>query len=130
LNPIRMAAVSTVTLALILYGIGTFKEQRGHRSTAAVRGFLSAGLTFDVIATMLMIMATGSVAPTIHGWLGYSALALMAVDVSLMWRHWRRNGDAPIPAGQHLFARLAYAYWIVAYFAGAALVMAAKHAKP
>jgi cytochrome b561 len=77
-----------------------------------------------------MIAATGSVAPTLHGWLGYSALALMAVDVRLVWRHWQRNGDAPLPAGQHLFARIAYLYWIVAYFAGAALVMAAKHAQP
>lgn len=126
MNPIRMAAVSTVTLALVLYSIGTLKEQRGRRATAGVRGFLSAGLTFDVIATALMIAATGSVAPTIHGWLGYSALALMAADVWLMWRHWRVNGDAPIPAGQHLYARIAYLYWIVAYFAGAALVMAAR----
>jgi hypothetical protein len=124
-----MAAVSTVTVALILYTIGTLKEQRGHRASAGVRGFLTAGLTFDVIATALMIVATGSVAPTVHGWLGYSALALMAVDVTLIWRHWRANGDAPIPPGQHLYARLAYIFWIVAYFAGAALVMAAKHAR-
>lgn len=128
MNPIRMAAVSTVTIALVLYSIGTFKEQRGHRATAGVRGFLTAGLTFDVIATILMIIATGSVAPTLHGWLGYSALALMAVDVVLMWRHWAANADAPVPAGRHLYARIAYAYWLVAYFAGAALVMAQKHA--
>lgn len=128
MNPIRMAAVSTVTIALILYSIGTFKEQRGHRATAGVRGFLSAGLTFDVIATILMIIATGSVAPTLHGWLGYSALALMAVDVVLMWRHWQAKGDAPVSPGRHLYARIAYGYWLVAYFAGAALVMAQKHA--
>lgn len=128
MNPIRMAAVSTVTIALILYTIGTFKEQRGHRATAGVRGFLTAGLTFDVIATALMIVATGSIAPTLHGWLGYTALAMMAVDVTMMWRHWRTLGDAPIPAGQHVYARLAYLYWVVAYFAGAALVMAAKRA--
>ncbi len=128
MNPIRMAAVSTVTLALILYTIGTLKEQRTRRSTPGVRGFLSAGLTFDVLATAMMIVASGTGAPTVHGWLGYSALALMAADVWLIWRHWRVNADAPIPAGQHLYARLAYAYWVVAYFAGAALVMAAKRA--
>ena len=129
MNPIRMAAVSTVTIALILYSIGTLKEQRVRRATGGVRGFLTAGLTFDVIATALMIVATGSVSPTLHGWLGYSALALMAIDVTMVWRHWRAGGDAPIPAGQHLYARLAYLYWVVAYFAGAALVMAAKHAR-
>ena len=129
MNPIRMAAVSTVTVALVLYSIGTLKEQRVRRATAGVRGFLTAGLTFDVVATALMIVATGSVSPTLHGWLGYSALALMAIDVTMVWRHWRANADAPIPAGQHLYARLAYLYWVVAYFAGAALVMAAKHAR-
>jgi len=127
-NPIRMAAVTTVTVALVLYAIGTVNEQRTRRATAAVRGFLTAGLAFDVLATALMIVATGSIAPTLHGWLGYSALALMAVDVWLAWSHWRRAGDAAIGAGQHLYARLAYAYWVVAYFAGAALVMAQRHA--
>jgi len=125
LNPIRMAAVSTVTIALILYTIGTVKESRAKRSTAGVRGFLSAGLTFDVVATALMVVATGTFAPSLHGWLGYSALAFMAVDVWLMWR----LADQPIPAGQHLYARLAYAYWVVAYFAGAALVMMEKRAQ-
>ena len=128
MNPVRMAAVSTVTIALILYTIGTLKEQRTHRASAGARGFLSAGLAFDVIATALMIAATGGIAPTLHGCLGYSALALMAVDVALVWRHWRANGDAPMPAARHLYARIAYLYWIVAYFAGAALVMAARHA--
>jgi hypothetical protein len=125
-NPVRMAAVSTVTVALVLYSIGTVKEQRGRRATLGVRGFLTAGLAFDVIATALMVVATGSFAPTLHGWLGYSALALMAVDVTLLWRHHAAHGDAEVPAGRHLFARVAYAWWVIAYFAGAALVMAAK----
>jgi hypothetical protein len=119
LNPIRMAAVSTVTLALVLYTIGTVKVQRSKRSTPGVRGFLSAGLTLDVVATALMVVATGTFAPSLHGWLGYSALAFMALDV---WFMWRIAGQA-IPAGKHRYARLAYAYWVVAYFAGAALVM-------
>lgn len=128
MNPIRMAAVSTVTLALIFYSIGTWKEQRTRRATAGVRGFLTAGLAFDVIATALMVAATGSFAPTLHGWLGYSALLLMARDVFVIWSHWRAQGDAPLSNGQHLYARIAYVYWVIAYFAGAALVMAQKHA--
>lgn len=122
-----MAAVSTVTLALILYTIGTVKEQRSRRAGAAVRGFLSAGLTFDVLATALMIKASASTALTPHGLLGYSALVLMAIDVHLMWRHWHTHGDTDVPSSRHLYARIAYAYWVVAYFAGAALVMAEKH---
>ena len=123
MNPIRMWAVSTVTVALILYSIGTLKALRAHRSTGGVRRFLSAGLTFDVIATALMIVATGAIAPTLHGWLGYSALVFMAADVWLMWRHSSRRRDEPLPAGLRLYARLAYSYWVLAYVAGAALVM-------
>jgi hypothetical protein len=126
MNPIRMWAVVTVTLALVLYSIGTLKAQRARRSTDGVRGFLSAGLTLDVIATVLMIAATGAIAPTLHGWLGYSALAFMAADVWLMWRHSRRRRDEPLPSGLRIYARLAYSYWVLAYVAGAALVMAER----
>jgi hypothetical protein len=124
MTPLRMAAVSCVTTALALYTIGTFKEQRGHRATPGVRGFLTAGVAFDVTATTLMILATRRQGVTLHGVLGYSALAAMFVDTVLIWRHWRRSGDADVPRGLHLYARVAYAYWVVAYFTGAALVMA------
>lgn len=128
MNPIRMAAVSTVTLALICYSIGTLRAQSTRRATLGARGFLTVGVVLDIIATILMVMATGSFAATLHGWLGYSALALMLIDVVLLWRYWARQGDVLLPANLHLYARLAYAYWVIAYFTGAAMVMAAKRA--
>jgi hypothetical protein len=123
-----MAAVGTVTLALVLYGIGTVKAQRARRATAGALGFLTAGVGADIVATGLMVVATGSFASTLHGWLGYSALTVMLIEVVLLWRHAAARGQEPIPAGQHLYGRLAYAWWVVAYFTGAALVMAQKHA--
>ena len=128
MNPIRMAAVSTVTLALILYTIGTLKAQRARRATPGARGFLTAGVTADIVATALMVVATGTFAPTVHGWLGYSALTVMLIEVIQVWRHAAARGDAPLSAGQQLYGRLAYGYWVVAYFTGAALVMMQKHA--
>lgn len=125
MNPIRMAAVGTVTLALLFYSLGTLQAQRTRRATGAARGFLTAGLAFDVIATALMVVATGSLSPTVHGVLGYSALLLMLVDVVLLWR---TGPGRELPRGLHLYSRWAYVYWVVAYFTGAALVMAAKHA--
>lgn len=123
-----MAAVLTVTLALTLYTIGTVKQQRSRRSTTAVRGWLTTGVAFDITATALMIVASKSLSPTLHGVLGYSALAFMLTDTILMWRHSRRAGDAPVSNGLHLYSRVAYGYWVVAYFTGAALVMAEKAA--
>lgn len=129
MDPIRMAAVGTVTLALALYTIGTVKEQRARRATSGARGFLTVGVVFDVTATALMIVASQSLSITVHGILGYSALALMLTDTALLWRHARAKGDAEVPKGLHLYSRFAYVYWVVAYFTGAAMVMASRAAR-
>ena len=115
-----------MTLALALYTAANLKERRSHRATAGVLGFFSVALFFDVTATLLMILASRGQGVTMHGVLGYSALAFMLVDVSLLWRHRRRHGEAPVPKGLHVYSGISYLYWVVAYFAGAALVMAAK----
>lgn len=129
MDPVRMAAILTVTVALVLYTIGTVKQQRSRRSTNAVRGWLTTGVVFDITATALMIVASKSVTLTLHGALGYSALALMITDTSLMWRHARTHGQAEVSNRLHLFSRIAYGYWIVAFFTGAALVMAERAVK-
>lgn len=127
MDPLRMAAVTTVTAALGLYTAGSLREMRERRASAPVRGLLATGVVFDITATALMILASGT-GMTMHGVLGYSALALMASDTWLIWRHWRRKGDAPIGKGLHLYSRIAYLYWVLAYFTGAAMVMMAKRA--
>lgn len=129
MDPVRMAAVGTVTTALALYTVGALHEQRTHVVDGRVRGFLSTGVFFDVTATVLMIVASGTAGITVHGVLGYSALALMLTDTVLLWRHFRAHGLAPVPRGLHLYSRVAYLYWVVAYFTGAALVMMEKSAK-
>ncbi len=126
MTPLRMAAVTTVTTALLLYTIGATKEMRARRASPGVRGFLAAGVTFDVTATLLMILATTREGLSVHGVLGYSALAAMALDTLLIWRHGRRAGDAPLGRGLHLYSRVAYVYWVAAYFTGATLVMMAQ----
>jgi hypothetical protein len=124
-----MAAVGTVTLALIMYTLGTLAEQRSHRASPGARGFLSAGVLLDIIATVLMVLATGRFALTLHGALGYTALALMLLDTVLLWRHWRARGRAEVARGLHLLSRFAYLYWVAAYVTGAALVMAERTVK-
>lgn len=126
MDPLRMAAVTTVTAALGLYTAGTLREMRLRRATSGVKYLLAVGVVFDVTATALMIVASRAESITVHGLLGYSALALMASDTFLIWRHAKQRGDAPIGNGLHLYSRVAYLYWVVAYFTGAALVMMAK----
>ena len=128
MTPLRLAAVSAVTTALVFYTIGALKELRARRATPGVCGTFAAGVAFDVTATTLMILATQSGGLTVHGALGYSALAGMATDTLLMWRHRSRAGSEPLGQGLHLYSRLAYVYWVVAYFTGAALVMMSRRA--
>jgi hypothetical protein len=128
MTPLRLAAVSTVTTALVLYTIAALKELRARRATPGVCGTFTAGVAFDVTATTLMILATKNGGLTLHGALGYSALAGMATDTLLMWRHRSRAGDAPLGQRLHLYSRLAYVYWVLAYFTGAALVMISRRA--
>ena len=128
MTPLRMASVTAVTLALVLYGVGTLQQQRARRATPGARGFLTAGVLTDVIATILMILATERRGITLHGVLGYSALAAMAVDTWLLWRHHRHRGDEVVPRGLHLYSRAAYLYWVAAFITGGALVMIGQRA--
>jgi hypothetical protein len=125
MTTLRLAAVTTV---LVLYTIGALKELRARRATRSVCGTFTAGVLFDVTATVLMILATQRGGLTVHGVLGYSALAGMTTDTILMWRHRLRTGAEPLGKGLHLYSRLAYVYWVLAYFTGAALVMMSRRA--
>jgi len=120
--PVLIAGVLIVNLALVSYGVGIVAEQRSHRVSRATLNWLRIGVVFDVTATACMI-AGSSRGLTLHALLGFSSLAAMLVETLLAWRHRARLGDAPVPAGLHWYSRIAYGWWIVAYFTGAYLVM-------
>ena len=128
MNPILLAAVLIVQLALLFYTVGIVLEQRKRRVTRGVLGFLTAGVVFDIAATACMILGSERSLWTAHGFLGYSALAAMLVDTVRIWGHWRRKGDAEVPRGLHLYSRFAYLWWVVAYITGAALVAMSRRA--
>jgi hypothetical protein len=122
-----MIAVALVTVALILYTIGTFAQQRSRRVTGSAVGFLTAGLVFDVVATIFMIIGSGKLI-SLHGILGYSALAGMLAEVVVAWRWRLRGAAAPITPGMVLYSRLAYGYWVLAFISGGALVAMSRRA--
>lgn len=122
MDPILIVGIVVVNLALIIYGIGIVSEQRSHRISAKVLRFLQAGVILDIVATSCMIIGSGS-GLTIHGYLGFSALAAMVSETTLAWRHRSSHGDDEVPAWLHNYSRVAYGWWCVAYVVGAALVM-------
>lgn len=129
MNSTLRAAVLIVNFALASYTVGTVLQQRGRRATRGVVGWLTAGVVFDIVATLGMILGTKRSLWTLHGVLGYSALTVMVIDTIRIWRHRLSHGDAEVPRGLHLYSRYAYLWWVVAYITGAALVMmSARHA--
>lgn len=127
MSPFTRIAVALVTLALVCYTIGTAKQQRAQRVTRSAIGFLTGGVTLDIVATTFMILGSGKVL-TLHGFIGYSALAAMVFEVAIAWRWRLARGDAPITNAMSLYARLAYGYWVLAFISGGLLVALAHRA--
>ena len=123
MNPTLTKAVIVVTFALVFYSIGVITEQRRKALTPLSLGFITAGIVFDISSTTLMIIGSGNIPITVHGFIGYSALAVMLVDTILLWRHWRKFHTGALPRKLNLYTRLAYAWWVVAYIAGAIIAM-------
>ena len=122
MEPIVIVGVVIVNLALIVYGIGIVAEQRSHRVTAKALAFLRAGVVLDIVATTCMIIGSGA-GLSLHGYLGFSALAAMVSETALAWRHRSTRGDDEVPGWLHWYSRFAYGWWCIAYVAGAYLVM-------
>jgi len=121
MTPLLRAGVSTVVLALASYTVGVVTEQRARRVTRRAITFLVIGVALDVTATVCMILGAGKVL-TLHGVLGYSALAGMLVETVVAGRYRLRSGDAEVPRPLHLFTRAAYAWWVIAFISGGLLV--------
>jgi len=119
MNPGLIRAVAVVTVALVFYFIGVITEQRKHIVTRFVLFFLTAGVFLDITSTSLMIAYSRKIPITVHGIIGYTALTVMLIDAILIWRHRRKNGSGPVSRRLHIYTRLAYSWWVIAYIAGA-----------
>jgi len=117
-----------VTLALISYSIGFFKEQRRRQITPDVLLHFTIGVILDISATILMILGATQGGVTFHGLIGYSSLLGMTIDTLLLWRYKPRNG-AVQTANKilNIYTRGAYIWWVAAYITGALLVALRNH---
>jgi hypothetical protein len=72
-----------------------------------------------------MILGSEKTGVTLHGVLGFSALFAMLSETVIGWRHRLAHGEAPVSERLALLARVAYAYWVMAFVSGGMLVAAA-----
>lgn len=128
MKPILIAGTIIVHFALIAYSIAIITEQRKHRITPMVLWVLTIGVFFDIIATACMISGSEKSPFTLHGVLGYSSLTLMLLDAVFIWRFHLKSPNEVVPRWLHLYSRIAYIWWIIAYFTGSALVFIGRRA--
>jgi hypothetical protein len=121
MNAFLMAGSTIVVVALVFYSIGVITEQRKRLVTNFVLTFISLGLFFDLTGTMCMIIGAHKII-TLHGLIGYSALLGMLVDFVLLYRFKKSRLQTP-SRGLHLYTRIAYLWWVVAFVSGCALAM-------
>ncbi len=121
---ISMIGAGIVTFALISYGIAIITEQRNKIISGRVLVFLTIGVMLDITATACMIIGSTNTPFTFHGFLGYSALTVMLIDVIRIWRNYRQKGiNTPVPRGLHIYSRYAFGWWVIAYITGSLMVM-------
>ena len=127
MKTVSMIGSFVVTMALIFYSIGFTKERRGKRVTNEVLLFYTIGVSLDITATILMIIGSSKGMVTIHGLIGYSSLLGMLTDTFLLWRYNLKQGPGKdVSNPLHLYSRVAYTWWIIAYVTGGLLVAISK----
>ena len=116
-----------VTLALIFYSIAFSKERKQKRVTSNILLFYTIGISLDITATIFMIIGSSKGLLTLHGFIGYSALLAMLADTFLLWKYNLRFGsDKQVSKNLHLYSRIAYIWWVIAYITGGLLVAISK----
>lgn len=124
MNTLSIIGATIVTLALISYSIGIISEQVKRKIIPRVLIFITLGVILDVTATIFMILGSKNSPFTVHGFVGYSALLVMLIELVRIWRTYNKSGmNAEVPKGLHLYSRLAYIWWVVAYITGSLIAM-------
>ena len=124
MNTLSIIGASVVTLALISYSIGILSEQFRKKLIPRVLIFITLGVALDITATIFMILGSRNSPFTYHGFIGYSALLVMLIELVRIWRTYSRLGmAAEVPRGIHLYSRYAYIWWVIAYITGSLLAM-------
>ena len=122
-----MIGAMVVTVALTFYTIGFLKERKLKLVTSKVLLFYTLGISLDITATVLMIIGSSKGMLTVHGFIGYSSLLGMLADTYMLWRYNINNGpEKEVSRGLHIYSRIAYTWWVIAYITGGLLVMVSK----
>ena len=119
-----MLSMFLITLALVFYSIGVWSERIAGRLKGWHLIFFWGGLTFDTIGTGMMMDMAGGIKPDIHSVTGVLAILLMVVHAVWATAVLVRKDERAI-VNFHRFSVLVWAIWLVPYFTGFFVSMAA-----
>jgi EamA domain-containing membrane protein RarD len=116
---IIVAGVLLIHIALILYSVFFYKERKYKRATKGLLIFITTAVSFDISATVCMMIGATETYFTLHGILGYTALSIMIVDAILIWKHKINFGsETPFSIKLNRYSMFAYIVWILAFATG------------
>jgi hypothetical protein len=120
MNAFIVAGVIIVNLALISYSAFFFMKKKPYVTAQGIF-FLISGVALDACSTILMIIGSSKAAITTHGLLGYSALAGMILEASVVtffYRNKKRTTRELI-----ILTRVVFPWWVMVYIAGILMTM-------
>ena len=85
MDPLLQMGTRIVIVALLAYLIAGYRLIKQKTAANNVLYIQSAGLFFDILATVLMILGSTNTPFSIHGFLGYSALVGMVIETTKLW---------------------------------------------
>ncbi len=119
-----IAGVILIHIAFILYSVFIYKEHKYKRATKGLLVFITAAVLFDISATVCMMIGTAEKYFSLHGILGYTALAVMVTDAIFIWRHYNKFGsEVPFSKTLNRNSKLGYVLWLIAFFTGEMLAV-------
>lgn len=119
MNHVLITGSFIVTVALVFYSLALKNELKNHVLSRKLFRLFRIGLLFDFTATCFMIAGSPNTPFTVHGFIGYSALTAMSIEVFLLWKLYRAEGrDSVIPPRIHKYTLFAYTWWVLAYITG------------
>ena len=119
-----IAGVILIHIAFILYSVFIYKEHKYKRATNGLLVFITAAVLFDISATVCMMIGTAEKYFSLHGILGYTALAVMITDAIFIWRHKNKYGsEVPFSKPLNRNSKLGYILWLIAFFTGEMLAI-------
>ena len=120
------AAITSITLALVFYTIGTWAEKVQGRLKLWHIVFFLLGLVADSLGTAIMSDIAGQKGDVdpLHGITGILAIVLMAIHaVCAIVTYWKGNEKAMRNFSK--FSVIVWAFWLIPY--GLGLVLGMSH---